>query len=82
MRSALILQYFRGASKLYIRILTLAYYSTKSNRTEAPEVQGIEEFEIHPSTVGVVKTRAIIDAWVRGAWIRHHQFCKNNWYDW
>lgn len=55
--------------------LTFADDPTVSNRTEATEIKGIEQFKIHASTVCIVKTRAIVKTRVSGTWIRHHQFC-------
>ena len=51
------------------RNLTLTYDSTKSDWTEAPKIQGIEKFDVHLSTVCVIKACAIVHAWVGGTWI-------------
>lgn len=55
--------------------LTFADYTTVSNRAEATEIKSIEKFETHASTVGIIKTCAIIEARVGGTWICHYQFC-------
>ena len=64
---------WRGSTVVH----TLAYNSTVTNRAEAPEVQSIDEFQVHSSTVCFIKTRTIVKTRVSRTGVCHHQFYFN-----